>query len=247
MVDLINTPSSYYLIAREGQISVVPVTEHGRYATGGSTQTGSQTRHEFATVTSTLRSPNLCSGKLSQFEDLLNSRQTKEKDIQQFLKSTPEILFSLDNRYCELRPHICLYDSTGNRLIPDFMVRLEAGRSWDLIELKMPHDVISVESQGTDRPSAQAARGIAELLRYRDVLSTRDSKKFLAKRMGTAPYEPCLVMVIGRGNPSQKHTWHGKIAGLPSVDIVSYDYLFQRAMSCQALLTSRLGTEDPAR
>jgi hypothetical protein len=188
------------------------------------------------TVTSALRAPQLCSERLAQFEELLNSRGTKEKDIQQFLRTTPEILFSLDDRYCELKPHVCLYDSTGNKLIPDFMVCLEPERSWDIIELKMPYDAITVQSHDSESPSAQAARGIAELLRYRDVLSTRASRKSLAKKMGTAPYEPCLVMVIGRGNPQQRHTWQGKIAGLPSVEIVSYDYLFQRATDCQTLL-----------
>ena len=236
MVDLINSPSSYYLIAREGYISVTPVTEHGQYATGEKSQPKSPGSRNAVTVTSALRAPHLCSEKLAQFEELLNSRGTKEKDIQQFLRTTPEILFSLDDRYCELRPHVCLYDSTGKRLIPDFMVCLEPERTWDIFELKMPYDAITVQSQDSESPSAQAARGIAELLRYRDVLSTRASRKSLAKKMGTAPYEPCLVMVIGRGNPQQRHTWQGRIAGLPSVDIVSYDYLFQRAADCQTIL-----------
>jgi hypothetical protein len=43
-------------------------------------------------------------------------------------------------------------------------------------------------------------------------------------------------MVIGRGHAKHKQTWQARIAGLPSVDIVSYDYLFQRAKECQALI-----------
>lgn len=144
IVSLINDPSSYYLIAREGSISVVPVTEHGQYATTNKQHEDTRTAHQFATVTNAITSPILSSSKLSQFEELLNSPRTKEKDIQHFLRSTPEILFSLDEHYCELQPHICLYDTTGNRLIPDFMVRLKPESTWDLVELKMPHDAITV-------------------------------------------------------------------------------------------------------
>jgi hypothetical protein len=205
VLDLINSPSSYYLIAREGRISVVPVTEHGQYATGFLRGNDGGMTPDWAVVTSTLMNPQSITLRvLSQFEDLLNSRSVKERDIQEFLRAHPEILFSLDERYCEIRPHVCLYDPLGNRLIPDFMVRLENSRSWHLVELKLPHEGITVCSGDMEQLSAQAARGVAELLRYRDVFSTRNSRDRAATRLGIAPYEPCLVMIIGRGHPKEK-------------------------------------------
>jgi hypothetical protein len=234
VIDLINSPSSYYLIAREGRISVIPVTEHGQYATGFLRAKGGVMTPDLAVATSTLMKPQpITSGMLSQFEDLLNSRGVKERDIQEFLKAHPEILFSLDEHYCEIRPHVCLYDLLGNRLIPDFMVRLENSRLWHVIELKLPHEGITVCNGDMDQLSAQAARGVAELLRYRDVFSTRDSRDRAATRLGIAPYEPCLVMVIGRGHPKEKMRWFGPRAGIPNVEIVSYDYLFERARACR--------------
>ena len=236
VIDLINSPSSYYLIAREGGISVLPVTEHGQYATGLLRENGGGMTPDWAVVTSALMNPRSITLKvLSHFEDLLNSRGVKERDIQEFLKAHPEILFSLDERYCEIRPHVCLYDPLGNRLIPDFMVRLENSRSWHVIELKLPHEGITVCNGDMEQLSAQAAHGVAELLRYRDIFSTRNSRDRAATRLGIAPYERCLVMVIGRGHPKEKIRWLGTRAGIPNVEIVSYDYLFERAKACRAI------------
>jgi hypothetical protein len=237
VIDLINSPSSYYLIAREGRISVTPVTEHGQYPAGPLRRNGNGMTSNLAVATSALiNSQPITLGVLSQFEDLLNSRFVKEQDIQEFLKTNPEILFSLDERYCEIRPHVCLYDSQENRLVPDFMVRLDNSRLWDLIELKLPHEKITVRNGDLEKPSAQAARGVAELLTYRDIFSTHGSRDRAAERLGIAPYEPCLVMVIGRGRPNEKMGWFGAPAGIPNVEIVSYDYLFERAKSCRRLI-----------
>jgi len=51
-------------------------------------------------------------------------------------------------------------------------------------------------------------------------------------RFGTAPYEPCLVLVIGRGRPDHRYEWKSARSGFPKVEIVSYDYLFERAQEC---------------
>jgi len=239
VVDLLNTPSSYYFLAREGEISVIPTTEHGAFLASNENTRIERPRTGLSTVvTSALPSANCANATaLSEFKVLIDSKRTKEADLQCFLTTYPQFLFALDERYCEIRPHVCLFDPRGERLTPDFMVRVEDSDIWDIIELKRPQHSLTVHNQGIEKPSAAAARAITELLQYRDFFSIRNNRNRIMRRFGTAPYEPCLVLVIGRGRSSERYGWRTALAGFPRVQIVSYDYLFERARDCSRFLS----------
>ena len=224
LVDLLNTPSSYYFVAREGRISVASTAEHGTFFASGA-----DGRHLGPPVSAVVTSTLPTSQVLTEIETLLNAPTSKERDIQEFLERHPELLFAFDERYCEIRPHVCLVDDKGERLIPDFMARLHGSNLWEVIELKMPRHPLTVRHGRTEKPSAQAARAIAELLAYRDFFSVRSNRYRLVNRFGTAPYEPCLVLVIGRGRSRDRYIWESSRPGFPKVQIVSYDYMFKRA------------------
>jgi hypothetical protein len=232
IVDLLNQPSSYYLIARDGRVSVVPVTEHGSFFS--SSRVGADLSGLASVVTSRLPA-DLSTGLLSEFEQLLNDPRMREQDFQAFLETHPQLLFAIDEKYCEVRPHVCLFDGTGDRLVPDFMARIHDSNIWDVIELKLPTHKLTISGRTGTRTSAAAAHGIAELLRYRDVFTQRRSRERLAAKFGTAPYEPGLVLVIGRGL-RRPYEWQTTLAGFPRVRVVSYDYLFEHAKRCRAEL-----------
>jgi hypothetical protein len=241
LIDLLNTPSGYYLVAREGHISVVPTTEHGSFF---SSRRGGPRGHDAAILPAVVTSALPASELLSEFEMLLNDAcRPKERDIQQYLEIHPELLFSLNEQYCELRSHVCLIDSKGERLVPDFMARLDGSHIWEVIELKMPQHALTVRHGVTEKPSAQASRAIAELLSYRDFFGLRTNRDLVTKRFGTAPYEPCLVLVIGRGRERERYEWQSAQAGFPKVQIVSYDYLFERARECKRGISSWIGVK----
>jgi len=163
----------------------------------------------------------------------VNSRETKEDDIQRFLETNPEFLFTLDERYAEIRPHVCLVDSRDTRLIPDFMARVEDTDIWDVIELKLPQHRAEVETGSRTRASAIAAKVIAQVLRYRDWFSIRDNRRRFYKAYGTSPYEPCLVVVIGRGRLRHVYEWKTSRPFFPKVAVVSYDYMLEEARRLQ--------------
>jgi hypothetical protein len=95
------------------------------------------------------------------------------------------------------------------------MLRVEDSDIWDIIELKRPQHSLTVRNQGTEKVSAAAARAIAELLQYRDFFSIRNDRRRIMHRFGTAPYEPCLVLVIGRGRSTERYEWRTAFAGFP--------------------------------
>ena len=231
LIELLNTPSGYYFVAREGHISIVPATEHGTFFASG-VKGPTDDLALSAAITSTLPKPEV----LLEIEALANLANTKERDFQDFFESHPELLFGLDERYCELRPHVCLIDAKKERLIPDFMMRLNGSSLWDVVELKMPQHRLTVRHGGMEKPSAQAARAIAELLAYRDFFAIRSNRQRIEDRFGIAPYEPCLVLVIGRGRSKDRYEWESIRPGFPKIQIVSYDYLFERARQARTAL-----------
>src|SRR5262249_34718077 len=141
--------------------------------------------------------------------------------------------------YCEIRPHVCLADAKGNRLVPDFMARIQDTNIWDIIELKRPQYGHTARTNNLERVSSIAARGIAALLQYRDFFASRANRRRVTNYFGTAPYEPCLILLIGRGRSRDRYEWRSARLGFPGVKIVSYDYLFWRARECHAILHDR--------
>jgi hypothetical protein len=239
ILDLINTPSSYYFIAREGHVSVTPVIEHGIFlASNTKLNDKSRTSGLCTVVTSALSSENSRGAPgLSELKALIDSTSTKEQDLQVFFETNPQFLLGLDDRYCDIRPHVCLLDSRGERLIPDFMARVEDSNIWDVIELKLPQHSLMTRNKREAKPSAAAARGIMELLQYRDFFSVRQNRDKVKNRFEIAPYEPCLVLVIGRGQAGERYEWQSARTGFPCAKIVSYDYLFERAKQCSSILS----------
>lgn len=238
IVDLLNTPSSYYFLAREGKISVVPITEHGAFfASHERPQSENQAKGLSTVITSALSSSShLCFNKIADLEYLINNPRTKEADLQEFFRTNPQFLFAMDERYCEIRPHVCLLDDKRNRLVPDFMARIEDSDIWDVIELKRPQHSFTNKTNEFRKISARAARGIAELLEYRDYFASRANRKRVTDLFETAPYEPALVLVIGRERARSRYEWRSTRLGFPRVEVVSYDYLFRRAEECRAFL-----------
>jgi len=235
---LLNEPSSYYLIAREGEVAVAPVSERGSYAASNSLKCiDPPTTAAWTSITDTLPCDKYVDARcISDFLSLIRQPRTKEAEIQRFLEENPGFFTALNNEYFEIQPHVCLYDPDEGRLIPDFIARLNEPHVWDVIELKLPVHSKTINTRNGMKPSAAMARGIAELLKYRDFFASKGNRKRVMERFGTAPYEPALVLVIGNGEATTKYQWKSVRAGFPKVDIVTYDYLLEWAKCCRASL-----------
>lgn len=219
-VDLANSPSSYYFVAREGCVQAAPVTEHGLYLSRSSGAA------EAATATSLLA---IDPPGLADLNAMLRSRATSEADFQAFFTEFPHFLLGLEDGYCEITPHVALASPAGTKLIPDFMVRLEDPSCFALIELKKPTAPLLVHSRDASVVGQSAAKAIKQLLEYTDAVSTNGGRAGLRKAIGWAPYDPSLVVLIGRGSPTKRFHWSSGRSGLPGVQLVTYDFLLERA------------------
>jgi hypothetical protein len=235
LLSLLNAPSDFSIIAREGRLTVVPTCTHGTFV---ASPTGARTIHEAdiglaATICSSAQSNTRVSpAVLSEFETLLNSPADGEPELQSFLEEHPEILRGLDDRYTEVRPHPCLVSKKDSTSIPDFMLRVEDSDVWDIVELKLPTE--SIASNEPEQPSRRAARYIGQCLKYRNVFDYSANRKRFADRYGAHGFDPALVLVIGRGR--QVHQWRSTKACYPTVRVVPYDYLLDRGRECRTIL-----------
>jgi cold shock CspA family protein len=74
---------------------------------------------------------------VEELEDLINSPQTVERDLQRFFERNPQSLCG--DAYEEARPHIVLQRDNDGPLIPDFALKPHnANALCDLLELKLP-------------------------------------------------------------------------------------------------------------
>src|SRR5437773_5199315 len=69
---------------------------------------------------------------------------------------------------------------------------------WRSGGVEYPHDTppYPFMPSPTSAHSSRSA-GVAELLRYRDFFASRNNRNRIADALGTSPYEPTIVLVIG--------------------------------------------------
>lgn len=232
VVDLLQTPSSFTLVALEGEIVFSPMTEQGsNYASRWRDATDPNIHAVSTTILSSLPDCTVFEqSAISDLRALIDGKNTRENDFQQFFIENPQFLSTLNDDYCEVLPQICLYNPKIGRLFPDIMVRVQESNIWDVVELKLPNSPLTVISSGVERASKEAAKGICQLLKYRNFFTSKENRDRVYKTYNISPYEPCLSLVIGRGHSTQLHEWRSIRKGFPNVKLVSYDYIFHQAL-----------------
>jgi Domain of unknown function (DUF4263) len=236
LVRLLNVPSDYVIVARQGELAVAPSVNHGLFFASAGERPGiiADVHTGMAATICLTKSDDGSDSALRELETLIRAPRIREHELQQFFEEHPQFLTCLDERYTEVRSHVCLIDSAGNKLVPDFMMRIEDSDVWDIVELKLPTASLCVDPLGGPRPSAVAARGIAELLRYRDYFDVAANRNRFAARYGARGYEPALTLVLGRS--PEIHQWSSVKGRFPNVRVISYETLFQRAQHCKTVI-----------
>lgn len=227
LFELLSSPSGYQFFAREGRIAITPYTEHGLFIACGSASLPA-TRRSMVTASSTLPGNAIDVQLIDELEQLINDPKVKEADIQKLFEERPALLRLINPAYTEFRPQLALSDSGGNRLVPDFLARIEGSDIWDLIELKLPRHSPLVGAGQETRASASAVRGISQLIQYRDYFSIQENRTRVLRKYGIAPFEPNLILVTGRTSPGIGE-WRPNLMGLTGATIVGYDFILDQA------------------
>ena len=134
--------------------------------------------------------------ELLELEDLLNSRSTKESDLQRFFERHPNFLRKWEFR--DVYSQVYLTREEQGPLIPDFILVDPDVQAAMLLDLKLPHKRVVTRRKNRIRFSSAVEEARAQILEYRDWFEDAYNRRKLRERFGLEIYRPRIGVVIGR-------------------------------------------------
>lgn len=125
-------------------------------------------------------------------EALLNRQDASESDFQKFFEEHPHFLSTLAMPL----PHVQLRDTSGNLLIPDFILKpiVAAKRDsrWEILDLKKPQASLIVGKGTRRRLSHEVQDAVRQLRDYGDYFSDPRHGESIEKALGQRVRKPKL-------------------------------------------------------
>ena len=172
---------------------------------------------------------------IEQLEQMINARNCREQDLQEFFEQHVELLSALSG-HTDARAQVRL--SSAQVLIeagglrpgrPDFFLRAEDG-FWDLLEIKRPSAKIVARTQRGVRLSQAVTDGVQQLRDYRESLLDDRRVEWLHDEHGIATAFPRLYLLIGRDQGFPDARWKRRLVQeIPDVSLATYDDLVRLA------------------
>lgn len=166
--------------------------------------------------------------EISIFEQLINSKNVKERHIQRFLEDHPNFLRGLN--YQNVYPQIVLERDGDGSLIPDFILEPFDGAFCDILDIKLPNQAMYVG--GKDR--GQLASGLhavaAQLREYAAYFEQERYRRFVSERYGLRIYRPRLIAVVGRDiKQMADDQFRRAITAYDNLQFMTFDELIRHA------------------
>ena len=225
------------IFARDGRLHLGEYTYRNRLAvdSGISNEMPIRPVHVQA-----IRPVPLVSGStLKAFEQLLNTENVAEAQLQSFFESHPELLEALGG-YCAVYPHLCLRDEDDGLLVPDFILELPGGSGFDILDIKLPRARLSARTPYL-RPSADLMKAVAQLKTYEGFFDKARNRQAFLKKYGMEPFKPELRVIMGRSRyiagREQRVSLSGQISG---IRLCTYDELLEYGRARSLLVPEHL-------
>ncbi|MFD3422779.1 Shedu anti-phage system protein SduA domain-containing protein [Streptomyces decoyicus] len=165
---------------------------------------------------------------VQELEELINSPQTVEQDLQRFFERNPDFLCG--DAYEEARSHIVLQRDDDGPLIPDFALKPSNSNALcDLLELKLPKAKLLRVSKNRVRLTSAIMEACAQLREYQSYFE--DAKKRLAieESYGLRFFRPRMMVLIGKRSDYSATDLRNAETDVPNLSIVTYDDILERA------------------
>lgn len=156
----------------------------------------------------------------SEFEHLINKSLVNEIELQKFLESNQEFLYSLG--YDAIYPQLTLVDDDGRILKPDFFLKPIDSNLWDILDIKLPSIKLIVGKNNREHFAYSIRKGISQLHEYSDFFENPRNREKVYKETGIECFQPRLSLVIGKTD---------------NIDISIWDKLIQRESDVINILT----------
>jgi cold shock CspA family protein len=167
---------------------------------------------------------------IEELEELINSRNVKESQLQGFFERNPEFLCG--DAYESAMPHIVLQRPAEGPLVPDFALKpSNANALCDLLELKLPTARLLVGQNNRRRLSSALLEACAQLREYRDYFERDGNRRTVEEAYGLRFFRPKMFVVIGRRGEYLASDLRKAESDIPHLSITTYDDLVERAKS----------------
>jgi hypothetical protein len=167
---------------------------------------------------------------VEELEELVNSTNVTEKDLQDFFEQNPQFLCG--DTYETAKPHVILQRPDAGPLIPDFALKpYNQHALCDLLELKLPSAKLVVGQDNRRRLSSALLEACAQLREYRDYFELRQNREAVEEAYGLRFFRPNMMVVIGKRSDYLATDLQKAAGDVPQLSITTYDDLLARARS----------------
>lgn len=164
---------------------------------------------------------------VEELEYLVNSRNSKEKDFQDFFDRHRNLI--LNDEYKDAHPHIALTKDDGESFIPDFILEpIHEGSLCDLLELKLPSAQIFVMKKKRMRFSAAVLEASAQLREYREFFNEEKNRRKIQEDHGLLAFKPKMFVIIGRRGDVNPIDVRKIESDFPNLNLRTYDDVITR-------------------
>jgi hypothetical protein len=176
---------------------------------------------------------------VQEFEDLINSTNVREKDLQRFFEQHEDFIKGAHHK--RAHSHLVLQRDQKGPLIPDFVLEpVDQERFCDLLELKLPSANLFVMKADRERFSAALFEACAQLRAYRQYFDEERNRQSFKARYQLSAYRPHMVVIIGRRGTVNPLLARDLEDELPrQLHLRTYDDVLVRAKSRLASMKAR--------
>lgn len=168
--------------------------------------------------------------EVDQFEALINRKDVREHELQQFFEEHPHFLSTM---HIPL-PHVRIRSRSGEVFIPDFVLKpIVAQRRdsrWQVLELKLPQEKVLVRRASRRQLSAAVMAAINQLRSYQEHLARADAEE-VARVLGYPVRRPRLGVLIGRLANAEVEALDEQQRYQADVTIVTYDEILEERVA----------------
>lgn len=188
-------------------------------------------------------------GVIAEFESLVNSAKTSERDYQVFFERNPYFLSGLE--YGRIHPHPILYKDDGRALIPDFFLEKMDGGWEGILDLKRSDKPLVIRKLNRTYFAQWVQEAISQLKFYREWFDGSKNRRAIERQLGLprAVFRPKIVLVAGRKHHFQSEVERVRLMEDQGHDFTlwTYDDLLGRAKIYNDFILSQgpLGERTP--
>jgi hypothetical protein len=185
--------NEFVIQGRGDKILVTPYHSHAHYPIKANSRLVIGKPGIIARTTRALFAP-----EISEFQRLLSTNKLRESHIQSFLEKHPNILKSLGVNYARIYPQVILQRDDGTSLRPDFILQPVDNGWCDILDIKLPNEIVVVGGRDRKRFSSAVEELVAQLREYAAYFEDPRLAKRIQNVYGIKCYRPRMVGVIGR-------------------------------------------------